>query len=1209
MSGWEPPQKTFWIIQWNCRGIKGKINELKCRIESWGERAPDAILLQEARHPEMKIRGYTTYNVCTAITNQAKQKKEGLATILIKEEHPQSQIDTSWGCGEDQEVTGAKFTMGKKTIFIYSFYTRPNMGDESFRWVNNCTEDQTFIGGDFNAEHELWGNLTNKRGEQLKQQMRKNRFLCANQPGQATRMGNKYQSDSSPDSSWIKGLSEADWQILDDPWGSDHAPIAIMLHNKTMKKREVSVINWDKFRSLLTTKLNTIEQKTITDLIQEAADEATRRIIVKEGSPNPDNHLLNLQEGRHKALLRYRRKKNEERRKVLNQASREVEKYTRNLRKHIWEQHCGTFNNKTSVKKLWGTYRTMLGKKKGKNTASNLALKLNITEVELAQKLGETFFPQPQQQRKETIDVGESREGQDLPFTREELDYAIKKAKKGTAPGTDGITTAMLKNLPEEAKRALLRYFNEIWEDGKLPGSWKHSVVVPIPKPNKPKDKIENLRPISLTSNICKTMERMVLGRINWTLEHENRLHPMQTGFRKALCTQDSLALLHHDLTSKKPTVTPKILVAVDIRKAFDLVPHSSVLKGARSCGIQGKMLKFIEEFLRDRTYSVCVGEERGPTQRNHIGVPQGAILSPTLFNIVMSRLAWKLDNIKNLSFTIYADDVTLWTKGGVYDRQANAIKEGLKAIEEFTHEVSLQAAPDKTALILIATPGGRKKHEGKHIFCLAGTRLQPTESTKILGMHICQNGKANDWLKALTKNWNHTLSIIRRTATKSWGANEETLRMLIKAFLVSKATYGFNYTTLSSSQKESIKILMRKAQRVVTGLPKHARKEEVRKWAELNEIEDVAEESATTQKVRLHGTKAGRAILIKMRNICPQMEEPEEEPPPWESALIKTDVPDKRDQVRDRETAGMKHLRRVKKLQKKENTQVIYTDATVTKEGKAACAWFNTTKNNYGRRLLEEGTHVKRAELEAVADAIQSHCHEEKKTIYLFSDSREAIEELRNPCTMDKAAQKIMINIKEARSKDTNFYLEWVPGHSGILGQDRAEREAKAEIIFQYYRHQSTLPAIVPVEQRDPFDFAPHEARDVNKERRRARLNALKPIPPALPTMRLSRWQRVCIRRLHSEATNDPCTLSRKGISQDSGCPFCEQTTGSLRHMFWECECWKEKRMKHKTSARVISYEEWTQPLQALEDTERNKELLKSLLDFIASTGIKRFI
>ncbi|KAG0428410.1 hypothetical protein HPB47_024604 [Ixodes persulcatus] len=228
-------------------------------------------------------------------------------------------------------------------------------------------------------------------------------------------------------------------------------------------------------------------------------------------------------------------------------------------------------------------------------------------------------------------------------------------------------------------------------------------------------------------------------------------------------------------------------------------------------------------------------------------------------------------------------------------------------------------------------------------------------------------------------------------------------------------------------------------------------------------------------------------------------------EPPPWESALIKTDVPDKRDQVRDRETAGMKHLRRVKKLQKKEKTQVIYTDATVTKEGKAACAWFNTTKNNYGRRLLEEGTHVKRAELEAVADAIQSHCHEEKKTIYLFSDSREAIEELRNPCTMDKAAQKIMINIKEARSKDTNFYLEWVPGHSGILGQDRAEREAKAEIIFQYYRHQSTLPAIVPVKQRDLFDFAPHEARDVNKERRRARLNALKPIPPALPTMRLS--------------------------------------------------------------------------------------------------------
>lgn len=1203
------PKRMYWILQWNCRGIKGKINELKTRIETWGDKSPDILLLQETRHANLKVRGYNTYLNRTVITNTSKQEKEGVAVLLIKETHPQSQINTDFACNEDEELVGATTTIGKKTYSFFSFYQKPGKGDEHYRWIKriqNITQHKSIVGGDFNAEHSVWGNQDNRKGMNLLHQMHGNSFECLNKPGGNTRLGNKNQKDTTPDSSWTRGVPEVDWEAHDDTWGSDHVPIIITLHRKTREKRTARVTNWDKFREILKKKIQVEGPTDIEKHIKKAAQEATTTTQVDADAPNPDHHLTNLQEARHKALLRYRRKKTDtSRRIILNRATQEVTAYTRKLRKQTWIQHCEGFNDRTGVKKLWNTYRAMLGKKKEKNTGRNLALKLNMSEEELAQKLGETFFPQPDDWTPLLIEHTEERKEQDVKFSIEELNYAISRAKKGTAPGEDGVTPAMLKNLPDEGKHALLDHYNRIWEEHTLPQGWKHSTVIPIPKPNKPKDKMANLRPISLTSNICKTMERMVLERINWTLESRNSLHPMQTGFRKGLCTQDSLAMLHHDLTSRKVTKVPKFLVAVDIRKAFDSIPHKSVIASAKENGIEGNMLRFIQDFLEERTYKVKVGETEGLIQYNRIGVPQGAILSPTLFNITMTALAKKLEKIPNLSFTIYADDVTIWTKGGQTGKQVKAIKEALRAIDDFAEEVGLQVAPEKTALVIIATPEGRKATASKHKFTSAGRQLEPTSSTKILGMNISQDGKAKEWLEGLRKSWTHILGIIRRTATKSWGANENTLRTLIHAFLVSKAIYGYNYATLTKTQQEKIKCLMRKAQRVVTGLPNHARLEEVRKWALLNDIEDIAREGAVSQIIRLHGTKAGRVILTKLRKINLQMEEPEEPLPPWETSLPQEGKPPPN---AGRETASTRHQNRIQAL-KDPNKEVIYTDATVTRENRAACAWYNITTEKTGRAILPEKTTVRDAEIEAIAKTIKDHQGNTERKYYIFSDSREAIQEYRSPATTLKTVQETSKYIDEAKKAGTSFTLEWVPGHAGIQGHDRAEREAKAALIH-HYSTLSQLPAVDSIDSTDPYDYPPDIAKQVNKEKRKKRLEALRPIPPALPNMRLSRWQRVCLRRIISEAANTPETLHRKGIIKSSECTSCGFTgPAGLEHLIWDCPTWERARARHIKQNKIKDFRDWCQPVFNFEESDRNRGLVKSLLDFIATTGIRKFL
>ncbi|KAM7313006.1 uncharacterized protein ISCGN_002927 [Ixodes scapularis] len=160
-------------------------------------------------------------------------------------------------------------------------------------------------------------------------------------------------------------------------------------------------------------------------------------------------------------------------------------------------------------------------------------------------------------------------------------------------------------------------------------------------------------------------MERMVLARIDWIIEHKREvLHPAQTGFRKNLGTQDSLVLIREYLVNRPTHCHPQLLVAVDIKKAFDTLPHATVIDTARKLGVRGRPLNFIKAFLSGRKYLVKTGKHCSSEQKtNEIGVPQGAVLSPVLFNLAMAPLLWRLAVIPDLAFTVYADDITALEK------------------------------------------------------------------------------------------------------------------------------------------------------------------------------------------------------------------------------------------------------------------------------------------------------------------------------------------------------------------------------------------------------------------------------------------------------------------------------------------------------------------------------------------------------------------
>ena len=99
-----------------------------------------------------------------------------------------------------------------------------------------------------------------------------------------------------------------------------------------------------------------------------------------------------------------------------------------------------------------------------------------------------------------------------IPFTKNEMLNAVKKGKS-TSPGRDIITYDIVNCLIGMEDSPLLDIFNLSYSNGRLPLKWKIALIAPVPKGN------GDFRPISLTSCLSKTMERMVLNRLLYKVD------------------------------------------------------------------------------------------------------------------------------------------------------------------------------------------------------------------------------------------------------------------------------------------------------------------------------------------------------------------------------------------------------------------------------------------------------------------------------------------------------------------------------------------------------------------------------------------------------------------------------------------------------------------------------------------------------------------
>ena len=126
--------------------------------------------------------------------------------------------------------------------------------------------------------------------------------------------------------------------------------------------------------------------------------------------------------------------------------------------------------------------------------------------------------------------------------------------------------------MPDSTLDIFLDILNTIWNQGSIPLKWKVADIFSLHKTGKDSCNPLKYRPISLPSNVCKTMETMVNARLYHYLEINNILSPFQSGFRKHHSTKDHLVRLQTEINGTFDKGHKAVAVFVDIEKAYDMV-------------------------------------------------------------------------------------------------------------------------------------------------------------------------------------------------------------------------------------------------------------------------------------------------------------------------------------------------------------------------------------------------------------------------------------------------------------------------------------------------------------------------------------------------------------------------------------------------------------------------------------------------------------
>uniref|UniRef100_A0A8C3HAP4 Reverse transcriptase domain-containing protein n=1 Tax=Chrysemys picta bellii TaxID=8478 RepID=A0A8C3HAP4_CHRPI len=285
---------------------------------------------------------------------------------------------------------------------------------------------------------------------------------------------------------------------------------------------------------------------------------------------------------------------------------------------------------------------------------------------------------------------------------------------------------------------------------GVVPFDWRIANVVPIFKKGKKSDP-GNYRPVSLTSVICKVLEKILKEKVVKDLEVNGNWDKLQHGFTKGRSCQTNLISFFEKVTDFLDKGNAVDLIYLNFSKVFDTVPHEEFLVKLEKVGIDMKIQRWIKNWLKGRLQRVVLKGELSGWREVTSGVPQGSVLGPILFNLFITDLGTECRSV----LIKFADDTKL---GGIAnsEKDQDILQGDLDDLVNWSNSNRMKFNSEKCKVMHLGMTNKNFSYKlGTH-------RLEVTEEEKDLGVLVDRRMIMSQQCDVVVKKANAVLGCIR---------------------------------------------------------------------------------------------------------------------------------------------------------------------------------------------------------------------------------------------------------------------------------------------------------------------------------------------------------------------------------------------------------------------------------------------------------------
>ena len=263
----------------------------------------------------------------------------------------------------------------------------------------------------------------------------------------------------------------------------------------------------------------------------------------------------------------------------------------------------------------------------------------------------------------------------------------------------------------------------------------------------------KNYRPITITSLLCRLLEKILKQKICQHFTENNTIPSEQHGFMKNKSCLTNLLETLEDITKWQDMGIPVDEIYLDFSKAFDKVPHQRLIYKLEKLGITGSLLTWIESFLFQRKQRVKIKGSLSEESHVKSGVPQGSVLGPLLFIAYINDLPL----LVNSPTKVFADDTKMYKEiESISD--ADSFQADIDSLVKWCQEWGMKFNISKCYIMHYG------KNNNNYLYHIQGHLLATCSTYKDLGVIVSNDLKPAEQIAKCVAKANQMVGMIRRT-------------------------------------------------------------------------------------------------------------------------------------------------------------------------------------------------------------------------------------------------------------------------------------------------------------------------------------------------------------------------------------------------------------------------------------------------------------